>query len=1260
MATQESLNQAQLLYVAYYGRPADPQGQQYWAERIDAEGVGHILNAFGTSAEYENAFGNLSNAQLVNNLYNQLFGRDAEPAGLQFYVGLLSSGEKTLAEIAYEIAGGAQGDDAVALQNKLDVADAFTAGLDTTQEILAYEGNAAAASARDFLAGVDADTTVADVDVDGFINFLVTGDDGQPEPPAEGEEFRLTAEADVLTGTAGDDVFDASFTTIGGRDANTLGSGDRLDGGEGTDTLNAQLMTNATVTDTFLGTADATAISPRTENIEVVNIQVQSRLAQDVTVNGSNIDAQFMNGVQQWWSDNSRAYLQIEDIRSAPEETFFGMRDTDPNVSYAAFFNAREVALGQGRSDSFLTLTVRESGAPENELQNFTVNAVTIELDGSDYTLSNAAMAQANSFAEFKAALEAAIASEPALAGVTVSNNEDGTFVLVDEQGRDFAEGTVTTTQPGNFDIEGNQQVGDATLFDVLVETNVVLDGAGNGSQGGMLNIGAMSGQDGIGVFNTTVLNDSHLLAMSSVNLNAGNQPEGFLEIVNVVGDGDLTIGATRGDSTPVNELASTDGRAFGTDVDGNLVGLTDVRQVNADEFNGDLNVAINLTGDLGAKADSYFRDSGSSTNPDDDGSDFVGGTGASGEKYAPGFRYAGGNGDDIFTFDFDGEGGSGDNFFNALTGVELDTDVVIDIEGGAGNDRFNFNNSLIDRSVVSIDGGAGRDTVEVTTSSGTGTGAARWAAFDSIETLVIAGGDSNHAIITGNMSGLEDIVIATGDFQSGGFDNAVTQIEDGTDVTISGKNQTLSATNFNNDVNQTFGDIELVGLNVNTQHLNVTLDNTSRGAATSDTSELSVDSLRVDNVASTTVTSAGRREATNVVNTMSTSARTVDIDGTQDLDLHIDRMGQTQGGTTITGPRNIDATGLTGNLQTNGNLNQADLTLALSAQVVNGGGNGFGNGINPNANNYVGIKGTLNDNDTLQLYGALNTAAEISEFETIQFGAPFAATGAGAQGYFSASNTTGVEVFDVALLAGDLTLDSLRDESYVEVSGNIGSGITLELIGETGVNELDVALSGGIHEGTLDIQSATNVEISSLVAAGSTLENLTLDATVEDLTLINVALDNVAVFDSISKIDLSDSAGSTLTLQDAGAAATETTIVIGAGDVDITSNSNEAVNFEFVAASQNSGAPSEWVISGFDLSQDVLDFSEFGIYGSLGDIDIDYVFTGPFFTGTWSAVITSDVGQNDPNYWELTIEDGLGTGFLGLNELDASNFAFA
>ena len=52
MATQESLDRVQQLYVAYYGRPADQEGQEYWADRLDAEGEGAIINAFGNSEEY--------------------------------------------------------------------------------------------------------------------------------------------------------------------------------------------------------------------------------------------------------------------------------------------------------------------------------------------------------------------------------------------------------------------------------------------------------------------------------------------------------------------------------------------------------------------------------------------------------------------------------------------------------------------------------------------------------------------------------------------------------------------------------------------------------------------------------------------------------------------------------------------------------------------------------------------------------------------------------------------------------------------------------------------------------------------------------------------------------------------------------------------------------------------------------------------------------------------------------------------------------
>jgi len=48
MATSASLNIIQSLYVAYYGRPADPQGLEFWATLLDkSEGdLNGIINAF--------------------------------------------------------------------------------------------------------------------------------------------------------------------------------------------------------------------------------------------------------------------------------------------------------------------------------------------------------------------------------------------------------------------------------------------------------------------------------------------------------------------------------------------------------------------------------------------------------------------------------------------------------------------------------------------------------------------------------------------------------------------------------------------------------------------------------------------------------------------------------------------------------------------------------------------------------------------------------------------------------------------------------------------------------------------------------------------------------------------------------------------------------------------------------------------------------------------------------------------------------------
>ena len=104
MATQESLDMAQQFYVAYYGRPADPDGLEYWADKFDeSDDLELALSAFGASDEFTENFGDMTNEELVNNLYQQMFGRDAEQDGINFYAGLLESGEATLASLAKKL-----------------------------------------------------------------------------------------------------------------------------------------------------------------------------------------------------------------------------------------------------------------------------------------------------------------------------------------------------------------------------------------------------------------------------------------------------------------------------------------------------------------------------------------------------------------------------------------------------------------------------------------------------------------------------------------------------------------------------------------------------------------------------------------------------------------------------------------------------------------------------------------------------------------------------------------------------------------------------------------------------------------------------------------------------------------------------------------------------------------------------------------------------------------------------------------------------
>lgn len=122
-------NDVQKLYIAYYGRPGDFNGLQFWcdATRDGVLDIDLVLDSFGESDEYQNWLTTIdfTPATLINQLYLRMFNREAETEGLAFYGNLLESGDKSLASIALDIANGAKNKDLIALTHKIEVANQF-------------------------------------------------------------------------------------------------------------------------------------------------------------------------------------------------------------------------------------------------------------------------------------------------------------------------------------------------------------------------------------------------------------------------------------------------------------------------------------------------------------------------------------------------------------------------------------------------------------------------------------------------------------------------------------------------------------------------------------------------------------------------------------------------------------------------------------------------------------------------------------------------------------------------------------------------------------------------------------------------------------------------------------------------------------------------------------------------------------------------------------------------------------------------------
>lgn len=1000
---------------------------------------------------------------------------------------------------------------------------------------------------------------------------------------------------------------------------NTLESGDVINGTEGA-------TGNTLVADLTLGVSGsmpiAPAISAETNNIDNVVLRAQS-INLDLGAqqgNISHIDAEKFNGVKEWWSDNSRATIQIEDVRTAPEDTLIGLKNSDPDVGFNVYFDPQQLQAGQVASNSQLTLMIADSNKP-GSLVDVPVDGLSFKLADESYTVQSKEMGEAKDYDEFVSALEAALAEVEGLEGVTVTQNANNSITLTDPEGKEFAIGGwkfINDEVPAKGTITYDQTVGAPVIDDELITTTVALDNVGRTSEGGAVDVGSL-GDGGVEQFDVQVGATSWVSSLESNSyLGLGGA---FLEVVNVAhaedANGDLTIGTA---TSP-----STDDRVVN--------GLKDVRELNAENFAGDIKAGITLGNNVIGR---YLDDAEGTVD----------------------FNYNTGSGDDNLTL----------NVANTLT---QDADFALNVDLGAGDDRLNLGLNGGKSNQVSVDGGEGNNTIEVNSSHGT-TADTTFKDFANFQNYVVAG-TSTTVQNFDSMEGVENVVVAT----QGLANTTLNNLEAETSVSVNGKNQTLG--NASN-ANQSFGSINVV--NAAAAELAINLDNTARIDG-----QLKVNSLNIDNeigqkLADTTtrtldLASNGVRNTANEVTAINAQfVNTFNITGTQDLTTTINSAANS----TAAARANfaVDASELDANVDLTVNSNIVAAVTGADKNVTLTGAEGAGDvltfkGASIATKELTTVSGFETVNFDLTGGGAFNAVKTtgVEQYNIQKTGV--------ALGLTNLSNDVNVDIATAAV-AAEVTL---RGEGANINVGLSSAANTAGLIAEwtDGTGELVI---GGYKTINLDLnntsiasaQQSYNFDLLMVDSAGlvqGDANYLTGGATVAARELVltggraetenGITSDGVTLnglSTSFNTIDLTGYAGQVTGSIDDVVAETfisDITVKVGAWNIDWTVAPKVAVEyntkFVFTDSLKNSnGDVSTWVINDFiDPASGGVDSKTTLDISALGISDL----TGLSITddGVNTTTIVADIPATEQT-WEIEL-----TGVLAA-DVTSDSFIFA
>ncbi|MCT7507779.1 hypothetical protein [Aliarcobacter cryaerophilus] len=708
------------LYVSIFNRASEKTGNQNWLNSgLDATAIANAMLATDDAKEYFGASSLLgsdtaSYTAFVEHIYASTLnkpGADVDADGKAGWVKFLEAGNsrgemvvKMIEAIkAYQVGGSkyatadqATRDAAKQFANRVEVSD-YTA--DTLKTIAVSEID----STLSFSSALTVTSNPATVTTAKAAVAKAA------EAANKGETIRLTTGFDDKVGTDGNDTFKAPAYD----NQNSFQSGDVLDGGAGSsDKLVATL-----------GGSSDFAIRAETKSIEEVYFTSQSKNATgangDNEVVGQNtVDAELMSGVREWWNDNSRAELTIEDVRSTSSTTTIGMRDTDAGgVNYSVYFDNQYITdAGSGAGETTLVIKmVNAYSLATDKNPVFGFETITFTVGDQPVTVDVTGL---TTYAEVISAIKDKLDAE-GITNVTVSAQADRTVdfsddigsykqgqtagpytpILISSTGADLVKGTVKIgSNVENYNGLNTMNEDGAPDVPSLTQTNVVLDNVGRGSKSGVLEIGAMSqsnysGSKGIQQFNIDVERSSWLDKIKSTN--------DSLEVLDI-----RNIAITKGAHT-TKKSANGDLR---------VDYLKDVRVIDAAKMTGALTLTdVQLTDAVVKK---YLELKDDASNPSADNSQTTSYLDHDGGTFNKGFSYEFGKGNDTMNLTI-----SKSNLAAAGTTNREDFDLVID--GGAGNDIITtiigdgkgtdasvwYINSTINANLV-INGGEGNDTI--------------------------------------------------------------------------------------------------------------------------------------------------------------------------------------------------------------------------------------------------------------------------------------------------------------------------------------------------------------------------------------------------------------------------------------------------------------------------------------------------------------------------------------------------------------------